>query len=165
MTEEERARQNAEDRQDAEPTQEPQGVSPSPDAEAAAPLTPEVAPDEEAEVYCPRCGAGMQADQRYCTACGWDAEKPDEAPPKHRVPPQSPRQLGPPSNANRLTALLLAFFVGWLGAHRFYVNRPLSGLVWLITLGFLGIGVIYDLVLIATGEFRDGEERRLVYWQ
>jgi len=135
------------------------------------PETPEVqetaaATPEEAEVYCPQCGAGMEADQQYCTGCGWDAEKPDDpSPPPERRLPDSPRQLGPPSNANRMTALLLALFVGWLGAHRFYVNRPLSGLVWFVTLGFFGIGVIYDLVLISTGEFRDAEERRVLYWQ
>lgn len=160
MPDEERATENG------EPREEAPAVALSEERNAIVTQEgPHEEPEEEAEVYCPQCGAGMQADQRYCTGCGWDAEKPDEAPPTERRPPYSPRQLGPPSNANRTTALLLALFVGWLGGHRFYVNRPLSGVVWLITLGFLGIGVLYDLVLIATGEFRDSEERRVLYWQ
>lgn len=39
-------------------------------------------------------------------------------------------------------------FVGLAGAHRFYSGKYLSGLVWLFTLGFLGIGQLIDLVLI-----------------
>ena len=128
--------------------------------EQEATPTPAIeAPEPEPQAYCPQCGAGMDAEQRYCTSCGWDAERPEKAPP-----PVSPRELGPPSNANRTTALLLAIFLGWLGAHRFYVNRPLSGLIWLVTFGFLGIGALYDVIMIATGEFRDSEERRLIHW-
>lgn len=39
-------------------------------------------------------------------------------------------------------------FVGLAGAHRLYSGKYLSGLVWLFTLGFLGIGQLIDLVLI-----------------
>jgi RNase P/RNase MRP subunit p29 len=34
------------------------------------------------------------------------------------------------------------------GVHRLYSGKYLSGLVWLFTLGFLGIGQLIDLVLI-----------------
>ena len=39
-------------------------------------------------------------------------------------------------------------FVGLAGVHRLYSGKYLSGLVWLFTLGFLGIGQLIDLVLI-----------------
>ncbi len=35
---------------------------------------------------------------------------------------------------------------GFAGLHRFYLGRPLSGLLWLCTWGLLGIGTIIDLV-------------------
>ncbi len=37
---------------------------------------------------------------------------------------------------------------GFLGAHRFYYGRPVTGTIWLFTLGLLGVGWIIDLFLI-----------------
>ncbi len=47
-------------------------------------------------------------------------------------------------------AYLLWFtcFLGLAGVHRLYSGKYLSGIVWLFTLGFLGIGQIIDLTLI-----------------
>lgn len=42
----------------------------------------------------------------------------------------------------------LLWLFGFLGAHRFYYGRPVSGTIWLCTLGLLGIGWLIDLVLI-----------------
>jgi hypothetical protein len=41
--------------------------------------------------------------------------------------------------------LWLACLFGLCGLHRFYLGRPISGFLYLITLGFLGIGQIIDL--------------------
>ncbi len=60
------------------------------------------------------------------------------------------------SPKSKITALLLCFFVGIFGVHRFYVGKILSGLVYLFTGGILGIGVLYDLIMILTGSFTDG---------
>ncbi len=40
------------------------------------------------------------------------------------------------------------FFYGIFGLHRFYYNKPISGLIWLFTFGLLGIGWIVDAFLI-----------------
>jgi TM2 domain-containing membrane protein YozV len=37
---------------------------------------------------------------------------------------------------------------GFMGAHRFYYGRPVSGTIWFCTLGLLGVGWIIDLFLI-----------------
>jgi TM2 domain len=108
-------------------------------------------------VYCARCGGVMNATDRFCHACGWEVGS-GEAP---RIP--APAVVNP-SDRNRLTALLLCVFLGPFGAHRFYVGKVGTGLIWLVTLGFLGVGVVYDLIFIATGEFRDDRERRVVRW-
>ncbi|NJC88796.1 MAG: TM2 domain-containing protein [Desulfuromonas sp.] len=42
----------------------------------------------------------------------------------------------------------LLWLFGFLGAHRFYYGRPVSGTIWLCTLGLLGIGWLVDLFLI-----------------
>jgi len=41
-----------------------------------------------------------------------------------------------------------ACVVGVCGIHRFYLGRNLSGFVWLITFGLLGIGQFIDIFLI-----------------
>ena len=46
-----------------------------------------------------------------------------------------------------LVGYLLVDF-GFLGAHRFYFGRPISGTVYLFTFGLLGIGWIVDLFLM-----------------
>ena len=37
---------------------------------------------------------------------------------------------------------------GFMGAHRFYYGRPVTGTIWFFTLGLLGIGWLVDLFLI-----------------
>ena len=54
------------------------------------------------------------------------------------------------------TTILLAILVGGFGVHRFYVGKMDTGLIWLLTGGCLGFGVIYDVIMIATGQFTDG---------
>ncbi len=42
----------------------------------------------------------------------------------------------------------LLWIFGFMGSHRFYYGRPISGTIWFLTLGLLGIGWILDLVLM-----------------
>jgi TM2 domain-containing membrane protein YozV len=42
-------------------------------------------------------------------------------------------------------AWLLLTFLGAFGIHRFYLGKWVSGLIWLLTAGLLGIGWLYDL--------------------
>jgi TM2 domain-containing membrane protein YozV len=42
----------------------------------------------------------------------------------------------------------ILWIFGFLGCHRFYFGRPISGTIYFFTLGLLGIGWIIDLFLI-----------------
>jgi TM2 domain-containing membrane protein YozV len=42
----------------------------------------------------------------------------------------------------------LLWIFGFMGAHRFYYGRPVTGTIWFFTLGLLFIGWIVDLFLI-----------------
>ncbi len=66
------------------------------------------------------------------------------------------------SDRNWLVTLLLAWFAGVLGIHNFYVGRTVRGVVYIFTLGFLGIGVFVDLILIVMKKFKDKEGRLVV---
>jgi len=108
-------------------------------------------------VYCQKCGSSMDREDRFCRKCGYDSNVP--------------LSVGPPavaianaSDKRRVIATLLCILLGPFGAHRFYVGKIGTGILWLITLGFLGIGVIVDLIFIIAGEFRDSEGRKLIIW-
>lgn len=40
----------------------------------------------------------------------------------------------------------LLWIFGFLGAHRFYFGKKVSGVIYMFTLGLLGVGWIFDLV-------------------
>jgi TM2 domain-containing membrane protein YozV len=49
---------------------------------------------------------------------------------------------------SKTTAYLLWFFLGFLSAHRFYLGKVGSGLIYLFTLQLLGIGWFIDLFIL-----------------
>jgi TM2 domain-containing membrane protein YozV len=68
------------------------------------------------------------------------------------------------SEKSRLVALLLCFFLGPFGAHRFYVGKLGTGVLMLLTLGGLGIWAVIDLIIVLLGSFRDKEGSRVYHW-
>lgn len=46
--------------------------------------------------------------------------------------------------------LWLAGLLGACGLHRFYVGRTWTGLLWLFTLGLLGVGQLFDLFFLGS---------------
>jgi len=53
----------------------------------------------------------------------------------------------PPNTHSKLVGYLLWIF-GFMGAHRFYYGRQITGTIWFFTLGLFFIGWIIDLFLI-----------------
>jgi TM2 domain-containing membrane protein YozV len=68
------------------------------------------------------------------------------------------------SPKSRLAALLLCFFLGALGAHRFYVGKIGTGVLMLLTIGGFGLWILVDLIMIVVGSFTDQEGRRVFRW-
>ena len=49
---------------------------------------------------------------------------------------------------NKWVSFLLCLFLGVLGIHKFYEGRILLGILYLLTGGIFGIGVVVDLVIL-----------------
>lgn len=66
------------------------------------------------------------------------------------------------SNKDFVPTLLLALLLGGFGVHRFYVGKIGTGILMLLTLGGLGFWQLFDVIMIATQNFKDADGRRIV---
>ena len=60
-------------------------------------------------------------------------------------------QSNPKSEKGYVPMILLCFFLGGLGVHRFYAGKVGTGILMLLTLGGLGIWTLIDFVIIVLG--------------
>lgn len=58
------------------------------------------------------------------------------------------------SGKSQVVALLLCFFVGIIGIHRFYLGYTWQGIVQILTFGGLGIWTLIDFIRIITGDLQ-----------
>lgn len=65
---------------------------------------------------------------------------------------ESPGQV---SDKSMVPAVLLCFFLGMFGIHRFYVGKVGTGILMILTLGGLGIWSLVDFIMIIVGSFKD----------
>lgn len=96
---------------------------------------------------------------------------PPVAPPMSMVPHPGYYPPVPADTSEKmvLPTFLMCLFLGPLGVHRFYVGKPGSAVAMLLstlfTFGIVGgIWTIVDLIIIAVGSFRDGENRLIRRW-
>ena len=121
-------------------------------------------------MYCKNCGKEIAPDAKFCPSCG--ASTGDApAQPQYQQPVINVVNNNTNQNINRnfgyihksrWVAFFLCLFLGWLGVHRFYVGKIGTGLIWMFTLGFFGIGWLLDLIFILLGGFRDKAGQPLI---
>jgi TM2 domain-containing membrane protein YozV len=117
------------------------------------------------EKICPNCGTRLDKDAMFCTKCG--AKQPDTEGCAQNNNGYNNQNQTMNNNSNQyseqvegintkwLATLLLCFFVGCFGVHRFYNRRIGTGILMLITGGLCGIWTIIDLIMIVVGKFKD----------
>jgi TM2 domain-containing membrane protein YozV len=78
--------------------------------------------------------------------------------------------MRPITDTHSKTIGYILWIFGFTGSHRFYYGKPISGTIYLLTLGLLGIGWLIDLFLIpamdreADLRFEAGEIDYTVAW-
>jgi len=118
--------------------------------------------------YCKFCGQIIDAEAVICVKCGKQVEELRQAQTalpnivinnqntnqsanantnsNTNVNTAKPVKSGKPKN--KWVALLLLIFLGYLGAHKFYEGKIFMGIFYIFTVGFFGIGLIIDLVVL-----------------
>lgn len=92
----------------------------------------------EQGIKCPNCGGDkfkpVNDSTLKCAYCGHtiihNVPKPVQ-PPKESVP-EPPIQFVEDDRRDKTTAILLALFLGWCGAHKFYLRQSGLGLLYLV---------------------------------
>lgn len=49
---------------------------------------------------------------------------------------------------NKWVSLILCFFLGFLGIHKFYEGKVGMGILYIFTAGLFGIGVFVDFIIL-----------------
>jgi|TARA_B100002003_G_scaffold238523_1_gene256842 hypothetical protein len=104
--------------------------------------------------FCSKCGKETSEDAQFCDSCG--ASLSNDSPATTNT-----NQLTQDEPKEWLVTLLLSFFLGVLGIHRFYTGHTGIGVAQLLTLGGCGIWAFIDFILILVGNFKDAQGRPL----
>jgi len=122
--------------------------------------------DMTGKKYCKHCGKVIDQDVVVCIHCGKQVEELKSASQPNIVinnenanantntstntnNNNNYAQRSGGKEKNKWVALILCFFFGALGVHRFYEGKVLTGILWMCTLGLLGFGVLIDFLIIA----------------
>lgn len=111
---------------------------------------------------CPQCGAPIDSTATSCKFCGAEVPiqpQPQQQQPQYQQPQYQQPQYQPPqviiqqqsaqpiykSSKNKVVAAVLAFFLGGIGIHKFYLGQGGMGVLYLL---FLGHSFPFSLLLL-----------------
>lgn len=117
---------------------------------------------------CPNCGANCEREAKYCAYCGTPLDFAAPAENQIHIHYHQERQPEQPvraetvyvptarkSDRSRVIALVLCLFFGIFGVHRFYLGKIGTGVLYLLTYGLLGFGLLADLISLLIGNPKD----------
>ena len=124
-------------------------------------------------MFCWNCGKEIDEKAVVCIHCGVAVREERKEPQQQPVINVVNTNTNTNTNTNvntgsryvhkkKWTAFWLCLFLGMFGAHRFYVGKTGTGILWLFSCGLCYIGWIVDLISILCGGFRDKAGQRLV---
>ena len=107
--------------------------------------------------FCKHCGGKIPEAAVVCTLCGCQVEEVKHTEQPNIVINNSNSNLNTNTNINggymgrarnKWVAFCLCFFLGFLGAHKFYEGKPGKGILYLLTCGLFGIGWFIDCIVL-----------------
>lgn len=106
--------------------------------------------------FCKECGQKIHAKAVVCPHCGCQVESVGGAQqPQIVINNANQNQVNAAATVaatgrtrNKWVALLLCFFLGAIGAHKFYEGKMGMGILYLFTFGLCGIGVLVDFLAL-----------------
>ena len=106
--------------------------------------------------FCKHCGEKIPEDAVICTKCGRQVEELKQSQPNVVInntntntnTVQTTTAGYPGRQKNKWVALLLCFFLGVFGAHKFYEGKIGMGILYLFTMGLFGIGWFIDIIAL-----------------
>lgn len=120
-------------------------------------------------IVCPSCKTiftgAIANDTWKCPTCGYkfisqekvDTVKPSETNNYNEYSStKNGKQEKIISEKNPTIVFKLCAFFGFLGLHRFYLKKYITGIIYLCTFGLFTIGWIMDIIRLLLGSFKDG---------
>lgn len=115
--------------------------------------------------FCKHCGEKIPLDAVICTKCGRQVEEiKNEAAPQvvvNNSNENTSTNVNTNTNTNvnantgfagkprnKWVSLLLCLFLGFAGAHKFYEGKIGMGVLYIFTVGLLGVGIFVDFFVI-----------------
>jgi hypothetical protein len=115
----------------------------------------------EKAIMCVTCGTPPKAGDKYCYNCKAETAPNASICMKCGVSLKGEHQMDG-EGKDWLVTVLLCFFLGIFGIHRFYTGHTAIGVVQLLTLGGCGIWTLIDFIVILVGNFKDAKGNLLV---
>ena len=106
---------------------------------------------------CPQCKSQVPESLFYCLNCGYLFPDPLNAgkdgyneygETRNDKKSKFRKKEKPKIWRNKWVVFFLCLIFGFFGIHRFYEGKIFTGLLFLLTFGFLGFGVFVDLIRI-----------------
>lgn len=101
--------------------------------------------------YCSHCGKEVADEAKICIHCGCEVENTSP----QIVINNSNNNTNTNTNGiiggryiNKWIAFILCFFLGFFGVHKFYEGKIGTGVLYLCTFSFCGVGWFIDLITI-----------------
>ena len=106
-------------------------------------------------MFCRNCGKEIDNKAAVCIYCGAAAHDQSQQPVINVVNTNVNNNASNYIHKKKWTAFWLCLLLGFVGAHRFYVGKVGTGIIWLLSGGLCGIGWLLDLIVILCGGFKD----------
>lgn len=102
--------------------------------------------------FCEHCGNKIHSDAVICPSCGVQLKELKSNNENKKTTIINNYGVKGNKECDKWISFLLCFFLGFIGAHKFYEGKIGLGILYIFTIGLFGIGVLVDLIVILCKE-------------